>query len=201
MRRSLWMTALFLAAACLGGCAKTDWVSRLRSEPMYRRASGLRQSAGCARLVPVEFAQTLPVPLARREEGFAVLFYPVEASPGQARALTPLVEGRFSAAASADFCAKIPAAKPRVLGAPVPAGLSRSGYYRAQARFYVALSSAADAYWSGGEADAAGKSAAAELAEAFAAASEPPLLPYYYKLNPGFWAWLKAQSGYSIPKP
>ncbi len=117
---------------------------------MYRRASGLRQSAGCARLVPVEFAQTLPVPLARREEGFAVLFYPVEASPGQARALTPFVEGRFSAAASADSCAGIPAAKPRALGAPVPVGLSRSGYYLAQARFCVALSSAADAYWSRG---------------------------------------------------
>ena len=29
--------------------------------------------------------------------------------------------------------------------------------------------------------------------------AEPSLLPYYYRLNPAFWEWLRVTAGDSIP--
>jgi len=191
--------SLFFAAAVLGACAKTDWVARLHSEPMYRRANQLRASASCAALVPTEFGQMLPVPM-KSSGRFAVLFYPLASLPGHVEALTPVVKGIFGSGQEADSCAKISAVKLRALGPPVPPVLSNADYYRQQERAFSTLGLVADAYWRGGEPSPAGKKQVVEFARAFSAAAEPPLLPYYYRLNPDFWSWLEKQAGYSIPK-
>jgi len=166
---------------------------------MYQRANQLRASAGCAALVPMEFGQMLPVPT-KSSGSFSVLFYPLESSPTHVEALTPVVEGIFGSGQEADSCAKIPAVKLRALGPPVPPGLSNADYYRQQECVFSTLGLVADAYWRGGEPNSAEKKQIVEFIRAFSAAAEPPLLPYYYRLNPDFWGWVEKQAGYSIPK-
>ncbi|HVC08728.1 MAG TPA: hypothetical protein VNH15_02165 [Elusimicrobiota bacterium] len=199
MKRFLRLGAFLIVAAFLGACGKTDWLARLHSEPMYQRANQLRASSGCTTLVPAEFGQMLPVPM-KRGSGFAVLFYPLESSPGHVEALTPIVKGLFGAGREADSCAKIAGVKLRALGPPVPLNLSNADYYRQQERVFSSLNLVADAYWQGGKPNPAEKKQVNEFAQAFSAVAEPPLLPYYYRLNPDFWEWIEKQAGYSIPK-
>jgi hypothetical protein len=197
--RASLLLGLALAAACRG----TDyWVDKVQADPLYRRAEALRRAPACAALVPMEFGRTFPVPARGAGESFTVLFYPLDAEPGRAAVLTPVFTGRFARAAGGpDDCARLPAAGPeRDLGPAVPAGLSVTAYYRAEARLFSALDRAATLYFSG-PAAAGDKAALADFANAFETLAEPGLLADYYRENPDFWEWLRREGGRSIPKP
>ena len=195
--------ALASIAMLMAACKGSDyWLDKLQADPLYRRAEEVRQSESCAKLVAMEFGQTFPVPLSDGAQRFKVLFYPLVLSPGKTEALTPVVEGSFERGASGqDRCASVGAGAPQLAGAPVPAGLSMTAYYRAEVRLFSSLDRVAAAYFKGGTPTAPGKLAAADFAEAFLTLAEPGLLPYYYRLNPDFWEWLRRQAGRSIAKP
>lgn len=186
-----------LAAACRGASA---WQARLQAEPLYQRSQKLRESAACAKLVPMEFGETLPVPV---EGGrFKVLFYPLFAAPGKSEALSPAFEGAFAPGdAGRDVCAPLKENAPSSRGPAVPAGTSQTAYYRAEASFYASLAGAAELYAKGASAQDADKRKLGEFVDSFLAIAEPGLLPDYYRVNPGFWEWLRREAGRSIPKP
>jgi hypothetical protein len=200
-RRNSLRRAFVLAAGLLTACKGASyWSGRVRADPLYQRAEKVRDAASCANLVPMEFGQTVPVPV--RDDGgrFKVLFYPVVSSPGKAEALSPLYEGLFARDAADSRCARLGAGAPASRGPAVRPGLSQSDYYRAEARLYEALDKTAALYAKGAPLADADKKALADFADAFQVIAEPGLAPDYYRVNPDFWEWLRREAGRSIPK-
>jgi hypothetical protein len=195
--------ALAAAAVFAAACKGTDyWTARLKSDPLYRRSEKVRDSASCSALIPMEFGRSFPVPVRDGRPRFEVLFYPLIVSPGKSEAMTPVFEAHFARdTAEADVCASRPAAAPRSLGAPVPAGLSMKAYYGADAALYASLDKTAELYFAGGAKTPADKAILGDFVGAFTTLAEPGLLPDYYRVNPDFWEWLRRETGRSIPKP
>jgi hypothetical protein len=193
--------ALVLCAGLLAACrGAAYWQDRLQSDPLYQRAQKLREGASCGKLVPMEFGQTLPVPV-RAGGRFKVLFYPLVSSPGKATALSPAYEGTFArVGAESDVCAPLAGATPSPRGPAVPQGLSQSNYYRAESNLFAALDKTAALYAKGDPLLDAEKKDLRDYADSLLTVAEPGLLADYYRVNPEFWEWLRRECGRSIPK-
>jgi hypothetical protein len=198
LRRAAVLAAVAaLAAACKGA---DYWSDRLQAEPLYRRAEQVRSSPSCAKLVPLEFGRTFPVPVAGKR--FEVLYYPLFVSPGKSEAMTPAFAARFARDSSApDVCTPLAAAPARSLGRAVPAGLSMKAYYKADARLFASSDKTAALYFSGAPASAADKAVLGEFVDAFTTIAEPGMRDYYYLINPDFWEWLRREAGKSLAAP
>jgi hypothetical protein len=174
-------------------------MDRLDADPLYQRVTRLTVSGTCARMVPIEFAATSPVPYARGKESFKLLFFLTIRERSQYTVLTPQVEATFSLHSPAgDSCTVLPVPKPQPLGSPVPT-TSLASNLRLQVRLYDALGKTAPLYFKGGDVRPEDRRILAKYTDAFMKLTEPGLLPYYYRLNPDFWEWLRKQCGRSIP--
>ncbi len=198
-RRVLALLA-FSAAVCACARPKEDWVGRVQADALYRRADAVRESASCAKVLPTEFGRTLPVP--ERGASYAVLYYPATVTPDRSDAFTPRLRADFDPAApsSADRCVAFEGGRSRDLGPAVPAGVSNDAYYRAEAKVFESLPRVAALYRSGSSSPSDRAQLNAYF-DAFSTIAEPGLAPYYYRLNPDFWEWLRARGGRSLPKP
>jgi len=190
--------------ACLAACkGKGYWLDRLQADPLYQRSQSLRQGARCSGLVPLEFGSTLPVPVRDAAHGhFEVLFFPAAFSPSEYTVMTPTVQGWFALGTdSADRCERIGKGEVQSLGPGLPKALSMAQYYRTEARLFADLQLASALYFKGAAPAAQDREALKEFAAAFDVLAAPGLVPYYYRLSPDFWEWLRLSTGRSIPKP
>lgn len=193
-RRAAALVVLALCA-CKGS---SYWLDRVQAEPLYRRAGELRDAGSCAKLVPMEFGQTMPVPV--KGDAFKVLFYPIDRGTGKPQAMSPLYSGTFGR--DPDIAPRCDAlggkAAPR--GPAAAAGVSQTAYYRAELGVFASLDKAAELYGKAASPEGADKKALEQFASDFAKIAEPGLLADYYRVNPDFWEWLRKEAGSSIPK-
>ncbi|MFI5345336.1 MAG: hypothetical protein ACHQ51_03070 [Elusimicrobiota bacterium] len=190
---------LILAAGLLAACKGSSyWSDQVQADPLYQRAGQVRTGAACAKLVPMNFGQTVPVPV---RDGFKVLFYPTVTSPGKSEVLPPMFEGVFSRDPDvAERCAKLSAGEGVSRGPAVRDGISQSAYYREEAKLFAALDKTAALYAKAAPLAAEDKKSLTDFLDAFEVIGEPGLTADYYRASPDFWEWLRKEAGRSIPK-
>ncbi|MDE2143492.1 MAG: hypothetical protein KGJ84_13885 [Elusimicrobia bacterium] len=190
---------LFLTAGLLAACKGASyWSDQVQADPLYQRSGKVRTGAACGKLVPMEFGQTVPIPV---RDGFKVLFYPTNTSPGRSEVQEPMFEGFFARdGAAPDRCAKVAGAGSASRGPAVRPGVSQSEYYREEAQLYAALDKTAEMYVKGDPLSPESKKSLTDFLDAFAVIGEPGLTAEYYRASPDFWEWLRKEAGRSIPK-
>ena len=193
LRRVLLLSAGMLAA-CKGS---SYWMDQVQADPLYQLSGKVRTGAACAKLVPMEFGQTIPVPVAG---GFKILFYPTVTSPGKSEVLPPQYEAVFSMDPDVDRCAKRSAEAAVSRGPAVRDGVSQTAYYREETKLYAALAKTAALYAKAAPVSPEDKKALTDFLDAFAVIGEPGLTADYYRTNPDFWEWVRKEAGRSIPK-
>ena len=200
---SLGRGLLLALAACLAACKGSGyWIDRLDANRLHRRALDSRQSPECARLVPIEFGATFPVPVREGGGRFKVLYYPTNFAPSKCDMASPVFAGEFSLdPLGADRCVSLDTSTVESLGRCVPAGLSMTGYYRTETRLFESLEPAAALFFKGAAPGAQERTQLADYARALQTLVPPAMLPYYYRQSPEFWEWLRQEAGLSIPKP
>lgn len=203
MKRNRLLAAATLAAGLVACKGSGYWMDRLDDNPARRRADEVRRGAACAKVIPIEHGRSLPVPVpVHGASRLAVLFYPAASEPGHSSVLSPSAKAEFSLdGPEADRCAKLDGGGARALGAGAPEGLSMAAYYRAQLAIYESLPRTAALYARGGDPGAEGRKSLQAYANGFLKAAEPGLRAEYYRLNPGFWEWLRKETGRSLPAP
>ncbi|NNN07371.1 MAG: hypothetical protein HKL90_15880 [Elusimicrobia bacterium] len=187
--------AVLTLAAC-GGIG--SGVSQLQADPLYKAAEAVRAAPDCA--VASGLGRSLPVPA--HGGGYAVLLYPVLISPSKSDALTPQYRADFAVDGpnAAARCVKIASGAALSLGPAVPPGVSNRDYYAAEASLFAVLPKLCERYRRGSP-TALDREEASAFFDAFQRIAEPGLAPYYYRLNPEFWEWLRAAGGRSLAKP
>lgn len=161
-----------------------------------------RRSAACAQRVPLEYSQSIPLPV-RGEKGlrYRVMFYraygegPRDPNP---RVHNHVITAEFNAN-GADVVCRVPVEYPRPkqrffgpLGDQMSAAtraLSGEAYMEREAKLYTVIERAAQAF-AAGRKDA---KAAAEFRPLFEAHAEPALKGHYRALAPEFLAWAGIQ--------
>ena len=79
----------------------------MQADPLYQLSGKVRTGPACSKLVPMEFGQTVPVPV--KGGAFKILYYPTMSSPGKSEIMPPQYEGTFTPDPDHDACAKLPA--------------------------------------------------------------------------------------------
>jgi len=195
-RRILLSSLLFLAGAC-----------RRAPEPapaggLAAAVRGARGAEACRRVIAQEWAASLPVPLAASGR-FEIFYYPMSGSEEPVMA-TPAASAVVDAAGGPpNECRAWPEA-PKDLSAPYwPAGVEQlddAAFEARSAKLDALTEAAAAAYNARRPPTPADAALAKEYFELFDAMAELPLRPQYYRLNPGFWEWVRAAGGRSLPK-
>lgn len=186
-----------MLAGCGGGGFDAS-LRRLQTDALYKAAEAVSFAPGCE--AASGLGRSLPVPA--RVGGYAVLLYPALISPSKSEALTPQYRADFGGDGpnAAARCVKIASGAALSLGPAVPPGVSNRDYYAAEASLFAALPNISERYRRGPPA-AADRTDASAYFNAFQRIAEPGLAPYYYRLNPEFWEWLRAAGGRSLAKP
>ncbi len=140
---------------------------------------------------------------ASRGRKFKIFFYPMSAGPGAPAIRAPAAEAILDLdAGKAVSCARLPGTPKELPGPRWPAALDDLSAFQQHAlinKLYDRTEAVAAVYGGEGIASAADIAAAKEFARLFKLNAEPSLLPYYYRLNPAFWEWLRSIAGDSIP--
>lgn len=190
----------FVLAAC--GQSARDAEDRLHADALFRGADAVAYSPSCSQIIPLEDGRTLPVPSAGvKGAAFRIAYFHPRDRMKTYHARPPEIEASFSLDAKVPAeCRALPPAPDEDLGAAVPQGVSQARYLKAMADYYAAAPEVAAAYGTGAAPTEAQRFEARGLLADFRTAAEPGLLPYYYRLNPDFWEWLRRTVGDSIPK-
>lgn len=156
-------------------------------------AQSVRASKACRAAIPLEWAQSWPIPLDSYR--FKVFFYPLTGAPPEnpqvfspgGEAVLDLKSGQV------ETCAIFAETMPQLLSTRRwPKNVERldmKGFDGASARLYEKTENAARAFAE----DYSQKNTlvAREYLEVFESLAEPDLLVYYYGINPAFWKWLR----------
>lgn len=196
MRRLL---LLALAAALCSCSGKKEE----KTPPRLKRAvETLYLKQPCARVIPEHWSPSWPVPAASKKDGdFRLMYYPVERRDGRLMIGVPQGRALFSANGAVAECVREPG-KARML-APLKTSAKASGRTREENkarrdRLYELSDEAGKLFSSRKPPTAEQKALLREYGQLFTELADPPLLPYYYGLEPGFWDWLKAAGAPSI---
>lgn len=156
-----------------------------------------RRSAACAERVPLEYSQSIVLPV-RGEKGlrYRVMFY--RAAGDGPRDPNPQVQDHVITAEfnanGADVVCRVPVEYPRPKQRFAPLGdqmsaatraLSRAAYMEREAKLYAAIERAVKAF----EAGRKDAKTAAAFRDLFEAHAEPALKGHYRALAPEFFAW------------
>lgn len=212
MRAALLLAPLLLLAACGKRERPPSAIQREAAEAesqtfstkLYETLRGAHASGPCASIVPGEWPEGFPVPAeASRGRKFKIFFYPMSSEPGTPTFGAPAAEALLDLdAGKAVSCERLPGTPKELPGPRWPAAIAGIGAFPAHAlskKLYDRTEAVAAVYGGEGIASAADIAAAKEFIRLFKLNAEPSLLPYYYRLNPAFWEWLRATAGDSIP--
>lgn len=200
MSRRLGLLASLL---CLSSCGKAP----APAVPSAGRLRAAVQSASaqppCGAVIAMEWPATWPVPL---EGGkYKILFYPLTGTPDtEPRLYTPAGEAVIDAQSGRPTsCAAFPGAPKELSRRRWPAATDKVGlqeFLGLEGKLYDRTEAVAAVYAAGRAPSAEDSAAAEEYLRLFESLAEPDLLPYYYRMNPGFWEWVRKAAGRSIPR-
>ncbi len=214
MRQALrLLTALILLAAC----TKTENhpISAAQSEAaeagnqkfvsrLGETIRGVHAGGPCSTVVAMEWPDGFPVPAeASQARLFKIFFYPMSSVPGEPAYSSPAAEALLDIETGKVMTCELTAEKPKKLtGNRWPAALKGVGAFPMDAlakKLHARTEAVAAVYGSAGAPTPAGVETAKDYIRLFKMNAEPSLLPYYYRLNPAFWEWLRVTAGDSIP--
>lgn len=169
--------------------------------PLSAATDAARRSAACASRVPMEYAQSAPVPV-RREGGvrYRVMFYrAVGEGPADdnLQVQSHIIVAEFDANGAGVDC-RVSVAFPKRKNRFGPLGdmmsaatlkMSGDAYQEREAKLYTAIERAA-APFAAGRKDA---KAAAAFRALFSDHAEPALKEHYRALSPEFFAWAESR--------
>lgn len=163
-----------------------------------------RATPPCAAVVAGEWPTGFPVPAeGSRGRRFKIFFYPMSGAQGEPTISSPAAEALLDIdAGKAVSCALAPGKPQELPGRRWPAALDGVGAFQQHAlmkKLHDRTEAAAAVYGGQGVATPADVEAAKDYVRLFKLNAEPALLPYYYRLNPAFWEWLRETAGDSIP--
>lgn len=202
LKSSLWLFPLL--TPCFFACkGSQDWASRFELNPLSEGVIKLRGSPDCSRWIPLQWVSSIPIPFRDQSgQGFKLLFYPTTVEAGTPSiALTPTVAGFFTQGPNPiERCEKLPIKTLETLGRAVPPGFSSlRALDQEKTMTYEALEAVAPLYFQKSPLSPEEVKKLGGFANHFKALAEPGLWPYYYRLNPDFWEWLRKEAGKSIP--
>ena len=199
MRRSPLAAAFFFLTACGRAPAPAPGPS----SRLQAALQTLQHRPPCDKAVALEWSYGFPVP-DEASGRFHVFFYPVTgAPPAEPKVFAPAAEALFDAAGQTQSCGALPGSPRELTGPRWPSavdGLDMKGF-EARSEALLAKTEALGVLYPGQKAGPEAKAAAREFFSAFDALAEPALRPYYYRLNPAFWEWLRGAAGRSLEKP
>ncbi len=188
------------AVLVLFGCAKPQApVSKLKAAVRMARAQ-----EPCSSIIAVEWPASWPIPAeGSGGRSYKIFFYPVTGNPSTG----PLVHSPAgeavvdSESGKPSSCVALPGAPKELSTRRWPeaaAALGIAEFDERSASLYAKTEALAAVYARGKRAVGAA-ALAKDYLRTFRSLAEPDLLPYYYRLNPAFWEWLRETAGDSIP--
>lgn len=213
MTRSLRLLPVLLALAACSGPSNPPATAAQREAAeaenlalatrLQETIRGSRVVGPCAAVVAGEWPAGFPVPAeAPGGRRFKIFFYPMTGTPGAPKFASPAAEALLDIdMGKAASCALTPETPKELTGDRWPAALEGVGAFPHHAlieKLYDRTEAVAAVYASKAPTPA-GVETAKDYIRLFKLNAEPPLLPYYYRLNPAFWEWLRAAAGDSIP--
>lgn len=169
--------------------------------PLQTAVESASSMPPCRSVIAVEWAHGWPVPASDGIKRFKIFYYPLTGTPTTGpQVYTPTGEAVLDAAAGKPISCMELSETPRKLSGPRwPAAVEAADmrkFDQMSASLYARTESIAAAF----QAKLADKKLAKEYLSVFQSMAEPSLLPYYYRLNPDFWEWLRKTANASIPK-
>ncbi len=201
MRR---LVLLLAAASACSSCRRA--APPLAPGALKTAVQSAKAQPPCSTVIPDEWAYSWPVPLADPEASrFTVLYYPVTGHPGAPPTVwSPAGEGVVDARSGKPVsCALLPGAPKELSRRRWPAASEAWDIKTFRAReglVFEKTQEIAAIYDARRQLRPADVDSAKSYFEAFSSLAEPDLLPYYYRMNPDFWEWLRSAAGVSIPK-
>jgi hypothetical protein len=165
---------------------------------------GVHAGGPCSSVVAMEWPDGFPVPAeASQGRRFKIFFYPMSSVPGEPTFYSPAAEALLDIETGKVTSCELTGEKPKELsGRRWPIALNGVGAFPMQAltkKLHDRTEAVAAVYGSANAPTPAGVETAKDYIRLFKMNAEPSLLPYYYRLNPAFWEWLRATAGDSIP--
>ena len=191
----------FIAAAC--GRPAPPRAAGGKLEAALR---GAHSGGPCGSVVAMEWPASRPVPLdGTNGRRFKIFFYPLSSVPGSSpRLASPAAEAVVDADAGAPVECRALSGIPRDLTAarwsPEAMNMSVAAFQAKAADLDQLTEDVSAVYAARRPPTAADAQLTRRYLAAFEQMAEPPFLPYYYRLNPAFWEWLRVVAGRSIEK-
>ncbi|MFH1726745.1 MAG: hypothetical protein ABII00_19220 [Elusimicrobiota bacterium] len=201
-RRWLLLTSLIAFGL---GCSKAEAPVMPGPGRLERAVQAAQTLPPCDTVIPMELPATWPVPTGQKGGSeFKVLFYPFTGTPVASptvyapvgEAILDLETGKPSA------CERWPGHGNILSKRRWPEGiqgLSVDEFDKLAARLYDATEQVAALYVTEYKPTGTGLDLMKRYLALFESLAEPDLLPYYYRMNPDFWEWLRGVLGKSIP--
>jgi len=151
----------------------------------------------------MEWPPTWPVPLGSSR--FKILFYPLTGTPdAEPRLYSPSAQAVLDVESGKPLnCGPLPGSVKELSRRRWPRAMDQVGvkeFMELADKLYARTEAVAQAYAPGGVPAARDSAAAREYLQLFESLAEPDLLPFYYRMNPDFWEWVRKAAGRSIPK-
>jgi hypothetical protein len=194
--------ALLAAVLLLAGCRRPT----LSPGALKAAVQEAKSLPPCSSTVAGEWPASWPVPVDDQKAlRFKILFYPLAGSPGSEPELSsPAGEAILDAGTGKPLsCLRWPGSPKTLSSQRWPAAaesLSMKEFSTRQDALYDKTQAVAFLYNTGRGAAPADAGPAKDYLRDFKFMAEPDLLPYYYRMNPAFWEWLRRVAGDSIPK-
>lgn len=196
MRRTL-LAALIL---CASACSK-------KPQPRLKAAlESAKSLPPCSTVIAGEWPYGWPVPLdGSGGKRFKIFFYPMSGTPDTGPTIaTPAGEAVLDLdSGKPASCGVLPGYPKDLSRRRWPAAVDKldmKGFAEREDKL-LGLTEAVAAVYGAKRAPYPGDAATAkDYMDVFESMAEPDLLPYYYRLNPAFWEWLRGAAGRSIPK-
>jgi hypothetical protein len=190
-----WLLAAAMLAAA--GCARKAQAPPAALAPLSSAVEAIQTAPACRSTVADEWTHGWPVPdLPTHGRRFKLFFFPITGVPSsKLKVWTPAAEATLDLEhPGSPSCSVLPSA-PKLLSnrrwGRDADGLTYQEFDRRKALLLQRTEEVAG-FYSAGSGDPA---VIREFSVLFKTMAEPDLLPYYRRLNPAFWDWVKKNGG------
>lgn len=190
------LSAGLLLAACRGGSAPPS-----RLELAVQASSS---QPPCDTVIPMEWPASLPVPSAGGAGEYRVFFYPLGEPESLGFVNAPLGEAVIKPETGGAASCRRLEGELRGLGSrrwpEAVDEMEPDELERRLGGLYASTEKAARLYAAKAPLKPEDRKVLGDYSRRFLELAEPPLRPYYYRLNPDFWDWLGAQGLPTLPR-
>ncbi|MDQ6959501.1 MAG: hypothetical protein Q9M27_00605 [Mariprofundaceae bacterium] len=199
MKNLIW---IIIISAALSSCSKGT--NRVPGANLNGIVQTLYSKQPCAAVIPESWVASWPLPTgAKSGKEFKLLYYPVTRQGHDIKLSAPLGEAVFTTkGGSPSSCRRLPGEPKELAGNSLSIAASHFSVEELEAhsaRLYALSEKTAAIFAAGNPPAKEQRPMLREYGQLFLELAEPPLLPYYYRLQPEFWGWLKAAGAPSLP--